>query len=117
MLFATSLAEKLGPKGLIAVSPHPSAIATNLGIYLDWNVQYSGPRKLESLLCSKKGATQTTGQRKEDVDKKLGNKEGFTEGIDFKTPARGVATYVYAMFEPRLKGYSFPLHISLIPLV
>ena len=40
----------------------------------------------------------------ENVDRELGNKEGFTEGFDFKTPERGVATHVYAAFEPSLKG-------------
>ena len=53
-------------------------------------------------------ATLTIGRWTEDVDKELGNKEGFTEGFDFKTPARGVATHVYASFEPSLKVLSFP---------
>ena len=43
----------------------------------------------------------------ENMDKELGNKEGFTEGFDFKTPERGVATHVHAAFEPSLKGLSF----------
>ena len=42
--------------------------------------------------------------RIENVDKELGNKEGFAEGFDFKSPERGVATHVYAAFEPSLKG-------------
>ena len=50
----------------------------------------------------------TIGRQTEDVDKELGNKEGFAEGFDIKTPARGVATHVYASFEPSLKGLSFP---------
>ena len=60
-------------------------------------------------LRPEKGAMLTMGRRTEDVDKELGNKEGFAEGFDFKTPARGVATHVYASFEPILKGRSFPL--------
>ena len=48
------------------------------------------------------------GRQTQDVDKELGNKEGFAEGFDIKTPARGVATHVYASFEPSLKGLSFP---------
>lgn len=59
-------------------------------------------------LHPEKGAILTIGRRTEDVDKELGNKEGFVEGFDFKTPARGVATHVYASFEPSLKGRSFP---------
>ena len=43
-------------------------------------------------------AMLTIGRWTEDVDKELGNKEGFAEGFDFKTPARGVATHVYASF-------------------
>ena len=52
------------------------------------------------------------GRRAEDVDKDLGNKEGFAEGFDVKTPARGVATHVYASFEPSLKGLSFPFMLN-----
>ena len=40
----------------------------------------------------------------EAVDKELGNKEGWSEGFDFKIPARGVATHVFAAFDPALKG-------------
>lgn len=38
------------------------------------------------------------------MDRELGNKEGFADGFDFKPPERGVATHVYAAFEPSLKG-------------
>lgn len=48
----------------------------------------------------------TVHRRTEDLDKELGNKEGWAEGFDFKTPARGVATHVYAAFEPTLKSQS-----------
>lgn len=34
---ATSLAEKLGKKGLTAVSLHPGVINTHLGDHLDWD--------------------------------------------------------------------------------
>lgn len=44
MLFATSLAKKLGGNGLTAVSLHPGVIGTNLGGHLDWNIEYSGLR-------------------------------------------------------------------------
>jgi hypothetical protein len=37
MLMALSLAEKLGDKGLIALSLHPGVIMTNLGTHLDWS--------------------------------------------------------------------------------
>ena len=38
------------------------------------------------------------------ADRLLGNAEGWATGFDFKTPDRGVATHVYAAFEPSLKG-------------
>lgn len=36
MLMALSFAEKLGKKGLVAVSLHPGVIGTNLGDAVDW---------------------------------------------------------------------------------
>ena len=45
VLFATALAQKLGPKGLTAVALHPGVIGTNLGAHLDWNVEFGGMRK------------------------------------------------------------------------
>lgn len=54
--------------------------------------------------------------RAEGVDKELGNKEGFSAGFDFKTPERGVATHVYAAFEPSLKGQSAHLLHLFLPL-
>ncbi|KAL8785851.1 MAG: hypothetical protein Q9195_008475 [Heterodermia aff. obscurata] len=83
VLFTVALAERLAKKGLTAVSLHPGVIGTNLGAHLDWNTEYEG---LEA------------------VDRELGNAEGWSAGFDFKTPARGVATHVYAAFEPTLKG-------------
>ena len=44
---AMSLAEKLGPKGLIAVSLHPGVIRTNLSKHLDWSVEYPLLSKLK----------------------------------------------------------------------
>ncbi|KAI4156773.1 MAG: hypothetical protein LQ340_000030 [Diploschistes diacapsis] len=85
ILFTTSLAKKLGPKGLVSVSLHPGVIGTHLGDHLDWNVEFAGLQ---------------------GVDKELGNKEGFSAGFDFKTPERGVATHVYAAFEPSLKDHN-----------
>jgi len=41
MLMAISLAEKLGDKGLVALSLHPGVIMTNLGLHLDWSKDYA----------------------------------------------------------------------------
>ncbi|KAL7800239.1 hypothetical protein V8C37DRAFT_398460 [Trichoderma ceciliae] len=82
MLMALSLAEKLGPKhGLTAFSLHPGVIGTSLGAHLDFSVE----------------AGEIAA-----VDKSLGNAEGW-EAFKWKTPERGVATHVYAAFEPSLK--------------
>ena len=45
ILFATSLAHKLGPKGLTAVALHPGVIGTNLGSHLDWDVEFGELRE------------------------------------------------------------------------
>ncbi|KAL8725887.1 MAG: hypothetical protein Q9181_006247 [Wetmoreana brouardii] len=42
----------------------------------------------------------------EAVDREQGNAEGWSEGFDSKTPARGVATHVVAAFDPALKEYN-----------
>jgi NAD(P)-dependent dehydrogenase (short-subunit alcohol dehydrogenase family) len=45
MLFAISLAQKLGMKhDLQAFSLHPGVIFTNLGNHLDWSVDFPGLR-------------------------------------------------------------------------
>lgn len=56
-----------------------------------------------------------TTERTEEVDRELGNKEGFEGGLDYKTPARGVATHIYAAFEPSLKGLYFSLYFLTSP--
>jgi NAD(P)-dependent dehydrogenase (short-subunit alcohol dehydrogenase family) len=42
MLFALSLATKLGSRGLLAYSLHPGVITTNLGTHIDWQNQMGG---------------------------------------------------------------------------
>ena len=61
MLFATSLAKKLGGKGLTAVALHPGVIGTNLGAHLDWNVEYSGLRELISRHTPREGRKANNG--------------------------------------------------------
>ncbi|KAL7806852.1 putative short-chain dehydrogenase [Trichoderma aethiopicum] len=82
MLMAISLAEKLGSRGLTAFSLHPGTIVTHLGEHIDFSVEF---------------ATLAA------ADRLLGNAEGWLTGFDFKTPDRGVATHIYAAFEPSLK--------------
>jgi len=87
MLMALSLAEKLGKRGLEAFSLHPGVIGTNLGAKLNWNSDFDGLRA---------------------VDKEMGNKEGWGE-LKFKSgggDGSGVATHIYAAFEPSLSSYN-----------
>ncbi|RFU77519.1 ww domain-containing oxidoreductase [Trichoderma arundinaceum] len=85
MLMALSLAEKLGPKhGLTAFSLHPGVISTSLGNHLDFSVA------VPELAA---------------VDKAFGNAEGW-EDFKWKSPERGVATHIYAAFEPSLKEHN-----------
>ena len=100
MLMALSLAAKLGPKkNLLAFSLHPGVImTTTLGSHVDWSVERDDLRgfcinRCTFLLTPVPGA----------VDKLMGNAEGWAEFI-VKSAEQGAATYVYAAFEPSLKG-------------
>ncbi|KAF4894526.1 Retinol dehydrogenase 14 [Colletotrichum viniferum] len=78
-LMATSLAEKLGSKGLLSFSLHPGVIFTNLGTHLE---------NFDSL-------------REQDIN--VGSKLMWAE-FEPKTPDQGVATHIYTAFSPDLKG-------------
>ncbi|KAK3319603.1 hypothetical protein B0T19DRAFT_269566 [Cercophora scortea] len=85
MLFALSLAEKLGQKkGLLAFSLHPGVIRTNLSTHLDWEVDVASLRA---------------------ADKMFGNAEAWRE-FTFRSPEQGAATHVYAAFHPELKDHN-----------
>ncbi|KAJ9223761.1 hypothetical protein DTO027B5_5986 [Paecilomyces variotii] len=84
LLFARSLAQKLGLKsGLQAFSLHPGVIwSTHLGDHVDWN------RELDEL---------------RNADRTFGNRESWKQ-YDGKPIERGVATHIYAAFDPSLKA-------------
>ncbi|KAI4153955.1 MAG: hypothetical protein LQ340_001973 [Diploschistes diacapsis] len=86
-LFAVSLAERLGSKGLVAVSVHPGVISTNLSADLDFVEDFKVMNAL---------------------DKQLGNATGWLDWstLRYKTLQQGVATHVRAAFEPRLNEYN-----------
>lgn len=87
MLFALSLAEKLGAVkgGLVAVSLHPGVIGgTGLGTHIDWESE------IDSL---------------HTIDRLMGNSEGWAS-FQWKTADQGVATYVFAAFDPSLKDHN-----------
>ncbi|KAJ5183260.1 hypothetical protein N7492_000876 [Penicillium capsulatum] len=95
MLFAISLARKLGTKhNLQAFSLHPGVIWTNLGNHLDWSVELDELR---------------------NADKSLGNPEGWRD-FEAKPLERGAATHIYAAFDPCLKAkngaYLIDCHVS-----
>lgn len=60
MLMAMSLAEKLGDKGLVALSLHPGVIITNLGTHLDWEKDFAGMSKLPCPARRHEGTSQST---------------------------------------------------------
>lgn len=95
MLFAVSLAEKLGKKGLIASSLHPGVIATNLSRH----TSDSGFAELKAF------------------DRELGNEQGRWQSFPFKTTSQGVATHVFAAFHPSIADHkgSFFSHNQLVP--
>ncbi|KAF5673886.1 oxidoreductase [Fusarium heterosporum] len=82
MLFAISLAEKLGSHGLQAYSLHPGAILeTSLGSHLEG---------LDSLI---------------ETDRALGDPWGWVDWSTVPVSAEvGAATHVFAAFDPDLKG-------------
>ncbi|KAJ8119724.1 hypothetical protein ONZ43_g3389 [Nemania bipapillata] len=84
MLFSLSLADKLGNRGLQTYSLHPGVIGTNLSGHIDWE------EGLPSLRA---------------VDRGLGNMEGWAD-FKWKTADQGVATHVYAAFDPNLKDHN-----------
>lgn len=43
-LMTVALADKLGKKGLTAISLHPGVIGTNLGNHIDWSKDYAEMR-------------------------------------------------------------------------
>ncbi|KAL7961241.1 hypothetical protein V8C34DRAFT_312051 [Trichoderma compactum] len=79
---AISLAEELGSRGLTAFSLHPGTVITRLGAHIDFSID--GPAMVA-------------------VDRMLGNSEGWRDGFKCKTLERGVATHIYAAFEPSLE--------------
>ncbi|KAF2234123.1 NAD(P)-binding protein [Viridothelium virens] len=82
ILTAVSLAEKLGGKGLVAVSLHLGVIATNIESHIDWNIESKAI---------------------ETIDKENGNTVPW-EPFHYVEPAIGIATYAHAAFDPTLKG-------------
>ncbi|ROT38027.1 NAD(P)-binding protein [Sodiomyces alkalinus F11] len=85
ILFAISLAEKLGPKGLLALSVHPGVIfTTGLGTHLDF------AKESQDIVS---------------IHKRLGNPEAWTQ-TEFISAERGTATHVFAAFAPSLKDHN-----------
>ncbi|KAK4163920.1 hypothetical protein QBC43DRAFT_318925 [Cladorrhinum sp. PSN259] len=83
ILFASSLAKKLGGKGLVAVSVHPGVIGTTgLGTHIKWDTEMADLIAADSSFGDAKGA------------------------FDFKTEDEGVATHVFASFHPSLREHN-----------
>ncbi|KAL2861654.1 hypothetical protein BJX68DRAFT_9775 [Aspergillus pseudodeflectus] len=86
MLMAVYLAEKLGPKGLLAYSLHPGVIITT-GLTRGVPFEKMAPELIA-------------------LDRALGNEQGWREDISMKTSQQGAATTVYAAFEPSLREFN-----------
>ncbi|KYK56173.1 short-chain dehydrogenase [Drechmeria coniospora] len=87
MLFAISLAEKLGRRGLQAYSVHPGVIlGTGLGVHLDLSDDGDLPQLNK-------------------LDRMLGNAEGW-QSLNLITQEQGAATHVFAAFDNDLKEYN-----------
>lgn len=84
MLFAVSLAEKLGSKGLVAVSLYPGNAPTNLG--------------------RRKGKVMNFGTHVA-IDQQLGNKQGWNS-TPVKTFSQCTATHFYAAFHPNVNEHN-----------
>ncbi|PVH98500.1 retinol dehydrogenase 13 [Periconia macrospinosa] len=84
MLTAVSLAEKLGSKhNFLSFSLHPGVIGTSLGDHIDWNVEYAGLQ---------------------NIDRMMGNAEGWNASFDFVSHDEGCATHVVAAFDTDIAG-------------
>ena len=100
MLISISLAEKLGIKhNLLAFSLHPGVIWTNLASHLNMETDFDGLRKYQYTHAPMESLLTGIGA----ADKTLGNREGWRE-FKVKTLDQGVATHVYAAFDPGLDG-------------
>ncbi|KAJ2981506.1 hypothetical protein NQ176_g1980 [Zarea fungicola] len=85
ILFAVSLAQKLGSRGLLAFSLHPGAIITNLGTHLD----RSPGGDLDHMM---------------NLARSRGLKLGFYSRSGLVSRDKGIATHVFACFEPTLSS-------------
>lgn len=104
MLFAISLAQKLGVKhNLQAYSLHPGVIHTNLANHLDFASELAelGTCLFVCVLVFYFIKAYTTIG---SIDRAFGNPEGWTKGPNLKPLETGVATHIYAAFDPNLRG-------------
>lgn len=105
LLFALSLAEKLGGRGLGAYSLHPGVIGgTGLSAHLDFSAtgDFAELRTPHPQYVPDVKVSRLT-RRVDKLDQTQGNAEGF-EAFNFINPEQGAATHVFAAFDPSLKG-------------
>ncbi|KAL6797578.1 hypothetical protein GGI42DRAFT_76546 [Trichoderma sp. SZMC 28013] len=87
VLFSIGLAKRFGDRGVLSYSLNPGAIITNLGAHLD----FAPGGDLEVLAR---------------VSKLTGSPFGWEETKEMLTPERGIATHVFASFDPVLKEHN-----------
>ncbi|KAI5460135.1 hypothetical protein BGZ63DRAFT_426080 [Mariannaea sp. PMI_226] len=83
MLFAVSLAEKLGKRGLVACSVHPGSILnTGLTAHINFDTD------VKSMIIR---------------DRALGNPQGWNRDVNLVSTDQGAAMYVFGSFEPSIR--------------
>ncbi|KAL6795027.1 NAD(P)-binding protein [Trichoderma sp. SZMC 28012] len=87
ILFSIGLAKRFGDRGVLSYSLNPGAIITNLGAHLD----FAPGGDLEVLAR---------------VSKLTGSPFGFEEQKEMLTHEQGIATHVFASFDPVLKEHN-----------
>lgn len=115
MLFAVSLAEKLGSKGLVAVSLYPGNAPTNLGrrkgkaMNFGTHGEFLFVAQFFRLIRNERSLTMHF--RKVAIDQQLGNKQGWNS-TPVKTFSQCTATHFYTAFHPNVNGNDLSLTLN-----
>ncbi|KAI0142856.1 NAD(P)-binding protein [Xylariaceae sp. FL1272] len=84
-LFALSLAQKLGSRGLHAFSVHPGVVLSNLSTHIDWTTEFDKLKKIDLL---------------------LGNAIAFSTGFTLVSHDEGASTPMVAAFEEAIEVHN-----------
>ncbi|RFU72832.1 oxidoreductase [Trichoderma arundinaceum] len=96
ILFSISLAKRLGERGLLSFSLNPGSIATNLGMHLDF-APGGDIEKLSNSVCFYFAV---------QLSRLAGAPFGFQKAVPMITAEQGIATHIFASFDPSLKAHN-----------